>query len=573
MSVSLLVALVARLWFLQIMNSESYEQRAIANIERVVKVPAPRGRIFDAKGRVLVDNRIVTMVSIDKARLEREVPDEDERRAVLTRLAVEISKSGDLIKVDEIERKLRNSQYSKLGTVPIAIDVDDDLMVLIGEHPDDFPGIEVGRTTVRYYPYGTLAAHVLGYVGPINDAEYEERRKSPKGYDLNDSIGKAGLERLFEEELRGIPGTRVYEVDRNERVIREVPEKNTAPIPGHDIYLTIDIEVQATVERELEQALLQAREQPKRRDSDPDITAPAGAAVVTNPQDGSVIAMASYPTYDPSEFIEGISQERFDQLNDPENHYPLLNRAIQGEYAPGSTFKLFTAYAAVKGGFMGTGRLPGVYQRIDDDGVYELRPCEGDIGCNYKNATNAAGVPLQYRNIDLPTAITVSSDTYFYAIGAEIARSEIGRDHAIQDAAAAFGFGGPTGVQLPNERIGRIADREVKARLHEQAPEVFPEGRWFTGDNINAAIGQGLTVVTPLQLTNAYATFANGGTLYQPNLVREVRDQVTGEVITQFGPRPAGTVEIPPEVRDPILQGLIGVTAHDGEHRGTAFTA
>lgn len=572
-AMSLLVALVARLWFLQIMNSESYEQRAVANIERVVKVPAPRGRIFDAKGRVLVDNRVVTMVSIDKAKLERELRSQAERTEMLTRLAVEISKSGDLIKVDEIERKLRNSQYSKLGIVPIALDVDDDLMVLIGEHPDKFPGVEVGRTTVRYYPYGALAAHVLGYVGPINDKEYEAVRGSPKRYDLNDSIGKTGVEKLFEDVLRGTPGSRVYEVDRTERVIREVPEKNTDPIPGNDIYLTIDIALQATVEQELETALVQARQQRKRNPKDPDITAPAGAAVVTNPKDGSVLAMASYPTYDPSEFVEGITQERFEQLNDPANHTPLLNRSIQGEYAPGSTFKLFTAYAAIKDGFMGTGRLPGIYQRIDDDGVYELEPCTGDVGCRYRNSRDGRGVPLKYRNIDLPAAITVSSDTYFYAIGDEVARAERGRDHAIQDAALAFGLGAPTGVHLPNERVGRIADRELKQTLHEKYPEAFPDGGWFIGDNINAAIGQGLTVVTPLQLTNAYATFANGGTVYAPNLVREVRDQRTGELVTQFGPRVTGTVDLPPAVRDPILQGLIGVTAQDGEHRGTAFTA
>ena len=572
-AMSLLLALVARLWFLQIMNSESYEQRAIANIERVVKVPAPRGRIFDAQGRVLVDNRVVTMVSIDKAKFERALPSEDEQTEMLTRLAVEISKSGDLIKVGEIQRKLRNSQYSKLGTVPIALDVSDDLMVLIGEHPERFPGVEVARTTVRYYPYGQLASHVLGYVGPINEKEFESVKGSPKRYDLNDSIGKTGIEKLFEEVLRGTPGTRVYEVDRRERVIREAVEKNTDPIPGQDVYLTIDIALQATVEQELERALLQARQQKKRNPNDPEITAPAGAAVVTNPKDGSVLAMASYPTYDPSEFVEGISAERFAQLNDPANHTPLLNRTIQGEYAPGSTFKLFNAYAAIKDGFMGTGRLPGVYQRIDDHGEHRLDPCEGPVGCRYRNARDGRGVPLTYRNIDLPAALTVSSDTYFYAIGEVIGRSERGRDHSIQDAAAAFGLGEPTGVQLPNERVGRIADREIKKTLHEKYPDAFPDGGWWVGDNVNAAIGQGLTVVTPLQLTNAYATFANGGTVYAPNLVREVRDQVTGEVVKTYGPRTINTVEIPDNVRQPILQGLIGVTAQDGEHRGTAYAA
>jgi penicillin-binding protein 2 len=569
-AVSLLVALVARLWFLQVMNSEGYEQQAIANIERVVKVSAPRGRIFDAQGRVLVDNRVVTTVSIDKAALSREFPakaDAEERTAMLTRLAVEISGSGNLMKVDEIERKLRNSQYSRLGVVPIANDVSDDLMVLIGEHPDEFPGVEVGQTTVRDYPYGSLAAHVLGYVGPINGTEFATKQGSPKGYDLTDNIGKTGLESLFEDVLRGTPGSRVYEVDRQERVIREVTENHTEPVPGDDIYLTIDVALQSEVEKQLATALQEAREQPKRNKDDPDITAPAGAAVVLDPQNGSVLAMASLPTYDPSQFVAGIAQEQFDQLNDPANYTPLLNRAIQGEYAPGSTFKPFTAYAAIANGFMGSGRLPGIYQRIDDSGTYQLVPCDGDK-CSWTNSKDGRGVPLTNKGIDLPAALSVSSDVYFYAIGAEIARSDRGLDHSIQDTAAAFGLGTSTAVQLPAERSGRLGDRELRQSLHEQAPEAFPNSGWFIGDTINVAVGQGETVVTPLQLANAYAALGNGGTVFAPNLVREVRGQESGATIAQFGARPVSTVPFPPEVRDPILQGLRGVTVS-----GTAASA
>jgi penicillin-binding protein 2 len=573
-SFSLLIALVARLWFLQVLNADAYEQQAIANAVRIVKVDAPRGRIFDRNGVLLVDNRVVTTVSIDKSEFENAFSGRSKaeaRKAVLTSLAVEISKSGQLMKVDEIERKLRNSEYSRIGVVPIALDVDDGLMLMVGEHPEDFPGIEVGQTTVRDYPYGPLAAHVLGYVGPINDAEYDARKTSQKGYDLNDEIGKAGIEQLFEDVLRGTPGTRVYEVDRQERVIQELNEQNTEPIPGHDIHLTIDIGLQNLVENELEQALRDARAQEKRRPTDPDITAPAGAAVVLSPKDGSVLAMASNPTYEPSNFVQGMSQEQFESLSDPANFSPILNRAIQGEYAPGSTFKPFTAYAALEKGFMGTGRLPGPGDRIDDNGVYELRPCQGEK-CNWTNSTNVAGNPLKYEDINLSDAITVSSDTYFYAIGAEIGRSERD-DHAIQDAAAAFGLGQSTGVQLPGERSGRVADRDLKAQLHEQAPDAFPEGGWFTGDNINAAVGQGLTVVTPLQLANAYAAFGNGGTVYAPNLVSKATDQVSGELVTPYGPRVNGTVAVPPLIRDPILQGLVGVTSQDGDHRGTAFNA
>jgi penicillin-binding protein 2 len=573
-SFSLLVALVARLWFLQVLNADAYEQRAIANTERIVKVDAPRGRIFDRNGLLLVDNRVVTTVSIDKADFERALGGRSkagERQEVLTDLAVEISRSGQLIKVDEIERILRNSQYSRIGEVPIALDVSDELMVRVGEHPEDYPGVKVGQTTVRYYPYGRLAAHVLGYVGPINDTEYESKEGSPKNYDLNDEIGKSGLEQLFEDVLRGTPGTRVYEVDRNERVIQELTDRNTAPIPGNDIHLTIDIGLQNLVENELRDALAAARLQEKRFDDDPDITAPAGAAVVVDPQNGNVLAMASYPNYDPSDFITGISTEQFEALSDPDSYNPILNRAIQGEYAPGSTFKPFTAYGALSRGFMdGTGRLPSPYFPIDDPGIYEVRPCTDQ--CKFRNSLDANGNPVRHENIDLPAALTVSSDYYFYQIGAEIGRSERD-DHAIQDAALAFGLGTSSGVQLPGERSGRIADRELKKQLHDLYPEAFPEGGWFIGDNINAAVGQGLTVVTPLQLANAYAALGNGGTVYGPNLVTSATEQQNGAVVTDYGPRVIGTAPMPPEIADPILQGLVGVTARDGEHRGTAYTA
>jgi penicillin-binding protein 2 len=566
---SLFVALLSRLWFLQIMNADAYTQRAAANVERVVPVSAPRGRIFDAKGNLLVDNKVITVVSVDKAELERTLPARrkaTQRRDMLTRLAIELSKSGRLTKVADIETALKNSPL-QIGEVPIALDVDKDLVVYLGERPDEFPGVRISQTTIRDYRYGDVAAHLLGYVGRISDAEYRDKSGSPKTYTRNDQIGKSGIEQMFEDELRGMPGQRVYEVDSRERPIREVTEKNRDPVPGNDIYLTIDIDLQKMIEDQLRTALEQAREQPKRSPTDPPVLAPAGAAVMVDPHDGSVLAMASYPTYDPSEFVLGISQARFAYLNDPANYSPILNRVIQGEYAPGSTFKLFTAYAALDGGFMGKGSLPGVSQRIDDSGTFKLTPCDGGK-CSWTNAKDGAGRPLTFQGIDMRGSLPVSSDTYYYAIGAEIAKSK-DNDHASQDAARAFGLGLPTGVTLPNERDGRVPDREMRKELHEKNPTAFPYSQWFVGDNINVAVGQGETLVTPLQLANSYATFANGGTIHAPNLVHEVRDN-TGKVTRTIEPRVVGQVDIPPEVRQPILDGLLGVTANQ---RGTAYNA
>jgi penicillin-binding protein 2 len=423
---------------------------------------------------------------------------------------------------------------------------------------------------VRDYRYGSLAAHVLGYVGRINGDEYKDKAGSEKEYEPDDQIGKTGVEKLFEDDLRGTPGERVYEVDNRERPIREVSEKNRDPVPGNDIYLTIDIDLQKLTEDELRVALEQARQQQKLRFDDPDPKAPAGAAVILDPRNGAVVAMASYPTYDPSEFVAGISQSRYTALNDPINYQPILNRAIQGEYAPGSTFKLFSAYAAVDGGFMGQGILPGIEQKINDTGVFKLTPCEG-AKCEWSNAKKLDGTPLTSKNVDLRKSLTVSSDTYYYAVGTEIGRSRT-NDRAIQNAAEAFGLGRATGVALPNERPGLIPDEALKKSRHDANPKAFPEGNWNLGDNINLAVGQGDTLVTPIQLANAYATFANGGTLYAPNVVTKVVD-ARGTVVRSIDAREVGKVDMPAPVRDPILEGLDGVTSWRDPATGETGTA
>ncbi|HUW01641.1 MAG TPA: penicillin-binding protein 2 [Acidimicrobiales bacterium] len=549
-AVSLFVALFARLWFLQVAAAPEFQQAAEANRIRIVQEQAPRGRILDRNGKVIVDNRVSVVVAVDRATFA-ELGD-DEADALLVRLSDDLTRAGDPVTTDDLRERIDDQRFSPYTPVPVAQDMPEELKILIEEHEDEFPGVVVERTSVRDYPYGSVAAHVLGYVGEINDVELEERADADKPYLQGDDIGKSGVERVYEDELRGVPGVTHIEVDADGDPVRIIEERSTPPISGNDLVLTIDLDIQAVAERTLERELLAARERPVSGNNLPN-EGTAGSVVVEDPRNGEVIAMASYPSYDPSAFVNGISTAKWDELNDPTNHFPLNNWAIQGQYAPGSTFKLFTAHAALSTGL----RSPGF--TLTDTGVYQVPRCEGDAGCVFRGG--AVGL------VDMRSAITRSSDSYFYDIGAQfwIQQDAYGNE-AIQTSARDFGLGGKTGIPLPSEQAGRMPTPDQRAADHEANPEAFPEGEWRTGDNVNLSIGQGEVLVTPLQLSNAYSTFANGGTRFSPNIVLEVRESNSEVALRTLGPRVSGEVPLPQEVRQPILDGLVGVTV---DSRGT----
>ena len=574
---SMFAALGARLWYLQVMVSEEAMATARSNITRVIAVPAPRGRIQDVHGRTLVGNRLTTVLTMNRNELDESGFDKDERLEVLTEIAVEINRSGHLMKVTDVVRALADPSYGNYDDIPIAHDVGEDLLVFFGERPNRFPGVRVAQSTVRSYLYGDLATHVLGWVGPINDAELRMRRPSDgKEYRLRDQIGKAGVELMFEDDLRGQAGRKVVEVDRLGEVVRERHDLFVPPIPGDDLMLSIDVDVQYLVERELERSIHLART--REPDADPDrpgqllpaYDAPGGSVVVLDPRVGDVVAMASFPSYDPNDSIGGFSFEQWAELNDPANDLPMFNRAIQGEYAPGSTFKLFTAHAAWHEGVFGVGAVPRADELWDDPGAYVLRSC-GDVdptdpppGCRYRNAGEK-----QYEAVDLVRSLTVSSDVYYYQIGESIYINPGHPDTAVQDAAASYGMGLETGVTLPFEQDGYLPTPRNRRQRHEVNPVAFPEWGWSTGDNVITAIGQGEVLVTPLQLGNAFATFANDGVRYAPNVVARIVDR-DGTVVREFGPRELSTVDIDGGFRRRVLDGLAGVTAHE---EGTAYWA
>ena len=251
-----------------------------------------------------------------------------------------------------------------------------------------------------------------------------------------------------------------------------------------------------------------------------------------DPTTGAVVAMASYPTFDPREFVGGVDPNRYQQLLDPTNNFPLTNRAIAGQYAPGSTFKMITAAAGLAVGVISSGT------RFLDAGHYTVPDCKGEK-CTFSNAGGE-----QNGVVTMPTALAASSDVYFYSIGADLWRFRDQYNLAIQDTATAYGFGAETGVPLPGEQEGRVPTPEQKQAAHDQNPTAFPFGQWFTGDNVNLAVGQGEMLTTPMQLANAYAAFANGGTVYSPNIVSRILDPTTGEgtvprVDREIGPRVA----------------------------------
>lgn len=532
---SLFATLLARLWYLQVLVAPDLKIEARDNSVRLLYTEAPRGRILDRNGRILVDNRIVPTVVVDRD-ITSKHPD------VLPRLAMYLQTTPA-----ELQKKMEDVRFSQYKPVPVAEDVKPAQVVYLREHQADFPGVNVVQLSQRFYPNGVLAAHVLGYVGEINDKELAPRKQ--QGYRPGDTIGKSGAELEFENELRGQAQVEKLQVDSQGRVLRSLGIQQA--VPGHDVMLTIDLNVQALAEESLYQALQTAHDawDPNRLKH---YIAPAGSVVVEDPNDGSILAMASFPTYDPRAFASGISSTLFQQLQDPANHYPLNNRAIQGEYAPGSTFKMVTSLAALEKDVIAPNTT------INDTGSFSV----GNPPTVFRNFLG-----LSHGQVNLAKALTVSSDVYFYQLGEKL--NSYHKPYPIQEVARSLGLGKPSGIELPFEAEGRVPDPDVKKALHDANPDAFPEGTWYTGDSVNLAVGQGDLVVTPMQLCNAYATLANGGTLYAPRLGGAVVDPVRNTT-TPLAPHVQSHTDIPPADRDAVLSGLARVVS---EEDGTAAPA
>jgi penicillin-binding protein 2 len=544
---ALFCALLTRLWYLQVASADTYAAVAQSNNTRVVYTGAPRGRILDDQGRVLVDNRVANAITVDRKIVGKQLDAVVNRLAALPALKLTAA---------QIKAKIANPRASVYKPAPVALDVDLDTVTYIKEHSEQFPGVDAVGLPVRQYPNSSVAANILGYVGDINAQELAAKKGTD--YQSDETVGRAGIEASFQDDLRGKPGKEVVEVDAQGRVIRTV--SSTPAEAGHDVKLTIDLDAQKLAEESLQQGIDAARAQQDKqiKTKFQKYKAPAGSIVVLDATNGSVVAMASNPTYDPSKLTNGISNDQWAQLQDPANNLPLTDRALSGLYAPGSTFKLISSIAGIE-----SGQISGA-TTINDTGSLKV------AGTDFPNDGHAV-----YGRINLPRAITVSSDVYFYTLGAnfwQLFHKGDAKGNSIQDTARKYGFGAKSGIDLPNEASsppGVVPDQAWKEAVHAKDPKNFPYSIWLPGENVNLAVGQGDLLVTPLQLANAYATFANGGTRYVPRIASETENP-GGALARTIAPQVAGTTGLDAGTRSVILQGLTGVVS---DPKGTAAGA
>ncbi|MFC6155820.1 penicillin-binding protein 2 [Kribbella sp. NPDC058693] len=535
---SLLCTLFGRLWYMQVMSSADYTQAATAQHIRQVLIPAPRGTIVDSQGRTLVGNRVSLMITVDRSVLAK-LPD-SQQNVVLTRLAKVLGQKPADLKARTMlcgEPGASKPPACWNGTpyqpIPVAKDVSEQVAIDVMERREDFPGIAADSQTLRAYPepYKVNAAHILGYLSPITTEELEDMDKA--GQDSvphrSDLVGRAGVERSYDKLLRGTPGEKDVIVDAVGYTTGI--KKQTAPVPGATLVTTIDARIQASVEAQLKNAIMTARKQ-----TDPvthkKYVADSGAAVVMDTKTGRVVAMASYPTYDPGVWVGGITQRELDALYSAKSGTPLVSRALQAQLAPGSTFKPITTSAALSAGY-------STKTRLDCSSYFEVG------NRRFKNYESAS-----YGMIGFDRALALSCDTFFYRVAYALWLKEGGNSSDIStydplvEMAKKFGLGKPTGIDLPGEATGRIADRQWKKTYYDSMKDYYcklsanpPSGtsaflkqfarefcvdgyKYRAGDAVNFAIGQGDTTVTPLQLATVYSALSNGGTLFEPRVVQ-----------------------------------------------------
>ena len=548
-------ALTARLWFLQVLAAEQYKDDAANNAVRLIDIPARRGVIKDATGERLVENRDSLVLTINREQLGTETE----------RVLLELSQLLD-IPADELGERLDNENYYAFSPVPVAIDVPKRVTWYVKEHWRRFPGVDVMPVPIRSYPFRSLAAHVLGYLGQIN----EEQLADPgfADYEAGDQIGVSGVESVYERDLSGTKGLVKYRVNSFGRNLGHIGTQR--PVPGNDVWLTIDADIQELASGSLRSGIDYARTV-FDSDSGKYLAANAGAVVVLDPENGGIEAMASYPSFRPSLFTEPISRREYQRRFGPARGSPLLNRVLAGQYPPGSTYKPFVAASGLHREIVTTDRYypcPGSwiapYDESDPEAVQYL----------FNNWTSA-----DLGSMNVAQALAVSCDTVFYPMGYqywdafyvnddEDADGVVSRQPLQRDLRS-FGFGRDTRVDLPFETDGRVPDAEWKQSIHDELPNSFPEGEWFPGDYILMTIGQGDTLVTPLQLASAYGALQNGGKLCVPHVLKRVVSP-DDEILRSYQPNCRRKVPMETGTIEYVRNALTG-TVQGGGTAGAAF--
>ena len=560
---ALFCSLIARLWFLQV--NESPTSISIANEAlRTIRQATPRGVIYDSAGRVLVGNRPSWAVLADPG-LRLTKGDESTRRKKVERArASVVPKLARLLGIPqpEIIKRLNSEKLGPLESVVIAADLTLQIQIELAEHADLYPLVTVVPLAVRWYQFPDAAPQTIGFLGLVNADDI----KNHPNYGRNDLIGRGGIEAAFESSLRGEPSSYDVSVTPSGQPVGD-PLHEAPGRPGYDVHLTIDADLQRFSQQALVEGIAMAR-----RESDEDLRnfglssyrAPGGAVVVIDTRDGSVKTLASNPGYENSTSV--VSE--LSTLNAEASATPLLNRATRGLYAPGSTFKLISALAMTRTGVRGPFAS---YNESDRCFHAQGLPAKG------KCSPAAAGI------VDLREAITKSADVYFYTVGNALwdrwKAGDVQAGYALQNIAREFGFGEKTGIEI-GESAGRVPDEAWKRAfakvLHPKNTPADLAARnenndWRRGDNISLAVGQSDLLVSPLQLANAYAAFANGGKLWQPRLVASITD-VSGKP-APGSPQPLlrRTIAIPEDVRTAMLAGFGGVTTSIDGTASAAF--
>ncbi len=448
LAIALLALILIRLWYLQVLDATAANQQVVTNEVRTVPLPAPRGLILDRRGTVLVGDGVSEDIT-----LSREAAKEDP--AVIGRLAL-LSGESD----SQVNATLGNLIYSPYLPVPVIQGATPSEIAYVREHQSMFPGVQVTEESQRTYPDGDLAAQVLGYVDVINAEELQALKS--QGYNSNSEIGQAGVESQYESVLRGTAGSERLQVDAQGTVVGNLGE--TSPVSGDDVVLNLDTGLQQTAERalasqiQIDRKTLDTKSQPPRYPPATD-----GAVIVLDPQNGAVLAMASYPTYNPEWWVGGISTTHYEDLSAKSAYEPLFDRAVDGTYPPGSTFKLATATAALQTG------LISQYTTFNDPGSFTIPDCTGL--CTYTdNESEAQPAP-----IDVTQALTVSSDVFFYNLGFQFwqQRSVYGLQPA-ENVAADYGYGQPTGIDLPEQSLARVDSPDERISSTRRTPSRSP---------------------------------------------------------------------------------------------------
>lgn len=588
------IVLIAQLFNLQVVNGESYREQSNTRLSRVTSIEAARGSIVDRSGNELAGVRTEYSVELFKTNISNE-----ELNATILRLVnllnehhisytdsfpikinpfeytiadnslakwkkdnkldenigaeeafyvfkdkYDITQNNveDIRKIISIRYKITTTGYSATKSITIAEDVSEEIVAQISERNSEFPGISISADAIRTYLSGSLAAHVIGYTGKINEEEYNANKDR---YDSDDIIGRTGIEYVFEEYLKGVDGEKQVDISIDGTITGEYVTEEA--IAGSDVVLTIDSNLQKTAETALENCINKIKTGGFSETYD----AKGGAVVLMDVNTGDVLATASYPTYEPEWFVGGISTEHWNYLNTNEAH-PQLNKAIQSSYAPGSIFKMITAIAGLESGAITT------KEKINDTGVYKKY---GETwNCWYYTDYHKG-----HGYVNVTQALQKSCNYFFYETG-----DRMGID-TLSKYALHFGLGRKTGIELPSETAGSVASKETKAEKENGES-------WYPGDTLSAAIGQSYNDFTPMQIAKYISTIANGGTEVNPTIIKSIvtaeEEEISREEIENYTNQKLGIenfnddIQISQESIQIAKEGMRMVT----EAGGTAYS-